>query len=162
MSVARRVLPLVLLFAVGCEKKSEAPAAPPSAGLPPLGDEAAAEKGARPRAEHAPTGMGAMPPGHPPLGGDPHAAGNPHMGGDPHAGADPHGGMITGTTPANLEFDPKTVIKGVMKLDDKLKAKVAAGDVIYVVAKAADPTGAPSGPALAVKKLTVDKWPLAF
>jgi hypothetical protein len=64
------------------------------------------------------------------------------------------------TTPGDVPFDPKTVIAGVLRLDDKVKSKVAAGDVIFLVARGAEP-GAP-GPVLAVKKLTVASWPLPF
>ncbi len=79
-----------------------------------------------------------MPPGHPAI--------MPGAG-----GTDP-------TTPGNIAFDKQTVVSGVLRLDDKLKAKVAAGDVIYLVARNAENPGPP----LAVKKLTVASWPITF
>lgn len=39
-----------------------------------------------------------------------------------------------------------------------MKSKVAPGDVIYLVARSADKPGPP----LAVKRMTVSTWPLAF
>jgi cytochrome c-type biogenesis protein CcmH len=79
-----------------------------------------------------------MPAGHPPIGDSPSEA-----------------------APAPTAFDPQSVISGVLRLDDKVKAQVAAGDTIFLVARAADAAGAP-GPILAVKKLSAGGWPLAF
>ena len=83
--------------------------------------------------------MAGLPAGHPAVGANGAAAGND-------------------TTPGDIPFDPKTVIAGVIKLDDKVKAKVAAGDVIYVVARSADQPGPP----LAVKRLTAGSFPMPF
>jgi cytochrome c-type biogenesis protein CcmH len=139
-----RVLAVLLagLPLVGaCDKKSE-PAKPvPSAGLPPLDDKGlAAPLGEHP--EHAPTaanpheGMN-LPPGHPSLPG----AGEPE-----------------GATPGDIPFDPKTVVSGTLQLDPKVKSQVKEGDVIYLVARAADQPGPP----LAVKRMVAGKFPMSF
>src|SRR3954471_5915703 len=131
-----------LLFLAACDKKKEA-AAPPSGGMPPLDQPTAAAPGAGDHPTHAPSGEGAaVPPGHPvlPPGHPPMVGGT--AGGAPSTGApgeNPHGGgeapsAFGGTTPGG-EFDPKTVVEGVIKVDGKLKDKVAAGDVIFVVAR---------------------------
>jgi hypothetical protein len=91
--------------------------------------------------EAMPPGHPAMPPGHPAQAGgeiDPAAA-----------------------TPGDVEFDPKTVISGVLRLDDKVKAKVKEGDAIFLTVRQHDPSGA-KGPILAVKKLTAAKFPAPF
>lgn len=144
-----------LLLTAACEKKSTT-AAPPPTGIPPL--EGAAAEPATDR------------PAHQALG-----ANNPHMGPNPHAGTMPMGQLgqmppghpaVGGgegspgeaqATPGDIPFDPKTVIAGKLQVDDKVKSKVAAGDVIYLVARSAE-----GGPALAVKRLVVGAWPLAF
>jgi len=160
--------------AVGCDTaKSPTPttAAPPPTGLPPLegGKAPAAAPGDRP--QHA--AGGALPSGHPPVGGQGAAMGGMGTGAGAGAGgaANPHAGMpgmgggmgahaMEGTTPGNIPFDPKSVIAGELRLDAKLKDKVKAGDAIFLVARSGDK---PTGPILAVKKLTAgDKWPLAF
>jgi hypothetical protein len=91
-----------------------------------------------------------LPPGHPPVAGG------------PAEGAAPSGmpGM-QGTTPGDIQFDPKTVLSGVIKLDPKLKGSVKEGDVIFLVARQFDPSGV-QGPPLAVRKLTVGTFPLNF
>jgi hypothetical protein len=143
MSVGRRALPLAFALAfAACKSKAEPPTAPPSAALPPLSEPAAAAPpGDRP--VHPPSGsapaMPAMPPGHPPV----------------MPGAEEQ------ESPGDIAFDPKAVVNGVLRLDDKVKSKVAEGDVIFLVARGASPTGEP-GPVLAVKKLTASKWPLNF
>ena len=135
-------------LAGGCEKKT--PAAPPAAsrGLPPLGDDSEVPRpGAQSRLVHAPTGeAAALAPGHPPMG---------------EGAGLPPGHPPTGAAAEPAPFDPKLTIDGVLRLDDKVKDKVAGGETIFLVARAADPSGAP-GPILAVKKLTAGRWPLAF
>ncbi len=162
MSKRRRALALVALASLaGCDGRS-APSAPPSRGLPPLDPGAVAPSAAPlPRAEH------------PPIDGDPHGLANPHAAGDPHAargphgmpaghGADPHGeGALGPATPADIPFDPKTVVAGVLKLDPKLKDKVKAGEVIYLVARGPGAAGAP-GPVVAVKRIEVGAFPIEF
>jgi cytochrome c-type biogenesis protein CcmH len=122
----------LLLLACGCEKKAAAPVAGAEwHGLPPLAETAPAAAATHPA-------TGAMPAGHPPIGDSPSEA-----------------------APAPTAFDPQSMISGVLRLDDKVKSHVAAGDTIFMVARAADPSGAP-GPILAVKKLNASGWPLAF
>ena len=160
MFCARRVLPLLLLFAA-CDKKTTPTSAAPPPGMPPLEGTTANTANAD-KPVHMPTtavgGNGvpgapdqpALPPGHPQM---------PGMGGNLPAGhpdIDP-----SATTPGNVEFDPKSVVSGVLRLDDKVKAKVKEGDAIFLVARQADPAGGP-GPILAVKKLTAAKWPVPF
>jgi hypothetical protein len=146
MSVSRRALPLAalaLLASVGCKSKPEAQAgAPPPSGIPPL-PEKFANSFADDHPVHPPTGraMQAMPPGHPQI--DPQQI-NPDE-----------------TTPGDVPFDPKAVVAGVLRLDDKVKSKVAEGDVIFLVARGADESGQP-GPVLAVKKMNASTWPLSF
>jgi hypothetical protein len=137
------------MLGFGCDKKKDA-APPPATGMPPLDQPAAAAPpGDHP--VHAPEASGQnLPAGHPPvLGGS-----GGTMGGAPASGG------FQGTTPGG-DFDPKTVLSGVIKLDGKLKSKVAPGDVIFLVARKFDASGAPGIP-LAVKKLTVSKFPLEF
>jgi hypothetical protein len=155
MFASRRVAawPSLFLLAAtlgtaGCEKKAaEGVAADPqSRGMPPLQEpekeivEVMRKRiGAEaPPAEHpsaAPAPSAAMPPGHPPIGA---------------AAAAP-----------DEKIDPNNVLAGVLRLDDKVKAKVAKGDTVFLVARSATPDGTP-GPILAVKKLSVDAWPLSF
>src|SRR5581483_4077354 len=154
MSVSRRALPFAVaaLVGAGCQTKPEAqPGAPPPSGLPPLAaEEAKAAPGDRP--VHAPMGGDplAMPPGH----GQAMPPGHPAI--DPEQQIDPEA-----ATPGDIAFDPKAVVSGVLRLDDKVKAKVAEGDVIFLVARGADASGQP-GPVLAVKKMNAGKWPLSF
>jgi hypothetical protein len=141
------------LLGAACEKKSSPPtAAPPSSGIPPLENAAAQAVGDRPT--HDPTGSNP----HGAMGANAHA-GIPGMRGMPAGhpaigGGDPAGEQAT---PGDIPFDPKTVIAGSLQLDKKVEAKVANGDVIYLVARAAE-----GGPPLAVKRLVVGAWPLAF
>ena len=147
MLVSRRVLVVaaMVLGLAACDKKTST--APPPTGLPPLDEQAAKPTAA---AEH---------PVHDPMGANPHAglpAGHPAIpagAGDPAAA----GGM-EGATPGDIPFDPKSVISGVLRLDDKTKAKVADGDTIFLVVRSAENPGPP----LAVKKLTASKFPLPF
>ena len=139
-------------FANACDKKQEA-AAPPSAGMPPIDQPPAAAPTAGDRPVHPPTTGGdtALPPGHPPLGADHPAT----MGGATPSGA------FGGTTPGGT-FDPKTVLAGVIKADGKVKDKISAGDVLFVVARRYEEGATGPGTPLAVQKLTVDKFPIKF
>ncbi|MSP63268.1 MAG: hypothetical protein EXR72_23585 [Myxococcales bacterium] len=58
------------------------------------------------------------------------------------------------------EFDPKATLSGTLALSDKVKDQVAAGDVIFLVARQDD--GSEKGSILGVKRLTVGSWPQAF
>ena len=145
MLASRRVLPwfgaaLLALSAFagfGCDKKS-APAAEPPSGMPPLVADTAKAPANAVHSLHDPVDPNAaLPAGHPKIEDD---------------------GRIEGATPGNINFDPKTVLKGEIRLSSKLKNKVNAGDVIYIIARSADQPGPP----LAVRRLTSSTWPLAF
>jgi hypothetical protein len=161
-------LVLVMGFA-GCDRPKP-PA--PSYGMPPLEPGAAVEPASKTHAEHALVPVDdsarAMPPGHPavPGGTSPHGG----MGADPHGGmgADPHGGMgadphagAEAATPGDIPFDAKTLIKGELRLDPKVKDQVKAGDVIYLVARR-PPQGANPGPVVAVRRLEAGAFPMSF
>jgi len=147
-----------LLFFCACNKKQEQ-APPPPSGIPPLDQPTG---GATPPSDHPthdPIAAGgdtnALPPGHPQL-----PPGHPQMGEGSMGGAAPSG-AFAGTTPGG-DFDPKTVLSGVIKLDDKVKSKVAAGDVIFVVARKYEAGSTAPGTPLAVQKLSADKFPMKF
>jgi hypothetical protein len=149
MSVSRRVGLFAALLLVACEKKPPPPT--PSSGMPPLEEANRPPAPTANRPEHPPMGGSAalpaghpaLPPGHPPMG---------QAGGD----IDPKA-----TTPGDIPFDPKSMVSGMLRLDDKVKSKVAEGDVLFLVARAVDAGGGP-GPILAVKRLTAGKWPAQF
>ena len=151
----------LLLFA--CNKKQEA-APPPPSGIPPLDQPAAAQAAPGDHPTHEATAGGdntALPPGHPQLpAGHPPMGGAAPMGGAMGGGAAPSG-AFAGATPGGT-FDPKTVLEGIIKVDAKIKSKVAAGDVIFVVARKYEEGATGAGTPLAVQKLTVDKFPLKF
>jgi hypothetical protein len=148
-----------LFFAAACDKKQDS-APTPSAGMPPLDQPATgAVPGDHP--VHPPTAGGdnALPPGHPAL-----PEGHPAtLGGPPQQQpmATPPSGAFVGTTPGGA-FDPKTVLAGTIKADGKVKDKIAAGDVIFVVARRYEEGATGPGTPLAVQKLTFDKFPLKF
>ncbi len=52
-------------------------------------------------------------------------------------------------------------VAGTLKLTDKTKTKVAAGDTIFLVARSYSEGGAP-GQVLAVKRLAAGTWPMTF
>jgi hypothetical protein len=141
-ALAKLALALPLVVAIGCEKKP-APAATSSGGMPPL-DEKTAAVPLHDRPTHDPANQG-----------DPHAGMNLPPG---HPALPPGTAQAEPTTPGDIEFDPKSVVSGVLALDPKVKSKVAEGDTIYLVARSADQPGPP----LAVKKLTASKFPMAF
>jgi hypothetical protein len=155
MSSFRRGAWALIVFAgIGCDQKKQT-GAPAPAAMPPLDQPGgAAASGTSSRPTHEPTtpgneGGGALPAGHPPIGAG-------------ESGSTAAAPGFEGATPV-VEFDPKTVLAGVIKLDAKMKDKVQAGDTIFLVARRFDPASAPgAGTPLAVKKLTVAGWPLAF
>ncbi len=131
-----------LSLGAGCSKK-ERQVAPGPAGLPPL---AVRGNTGSQAVKPAP----AMPADHPqflvpnsaPAAAAPAAA--------PTAAAPAAGG-------SNVEG----VLRGSLVLDAKLKDKAKPGAVIFLSARGAQ-NGAPAGPPLAVKRLTVGSWPLPF
>jgi hypothetical protein len=105
-------------------------------------------------------------------GGDPS---NPHAGldmsgeggdpSDPHAGLDmsrnPHAGGGTDVTKMGLAapdpdrpIDPNHRIAGTISVDAKAKDHARPGTSLFLIVKRAGPDGAPSGPPLAVDKLS--------
>jgi hypothetical protein len=161
MSRALATLGLGVLALAGCSKKSQD-------GLPP-----ATEWQAQPGAASSPGAAdGELPPPAPPPGMKGAAGGNPHagaaMGGDPadpHAGLDmsgnPHEGGGTDVTKLGLaapdpnrKIDPSHRVTGVISVDAKAKDKVKPGTAVFLIVKRAGADGAPSGPPLAVDKLT--------
>jgi hypothetical protein len=154
------VLAVALLALAACKDKNK------SEGLPP-----AQEWGAN---------TGSLPPA--PGGNNPHAQANPHMQANPHdesgmpAGHPPvdqvHGGAVQGGSPdvaamglsgpdPNRKINPANHVKGVIKVHAKAKDRVAAGGAVFVIVKRSV-DGAPSGPPLAVDKLTWGKDELPF
>jgi hypothetical protein len=159
------VLVATLLLA-GCGKKSqdglppakdwsggqmaEAQPQPGAAKTNPHGSEAT---GANPHAMGGGS-MGGMPPGHPPTeeGLPP---GHPPMPGGAAAPSGPDVTQMGLTAPdPNRKVDPSRRIRGVLKVDAKAKANVKAGGAVFLIVKKADAKGAPTGPPLAVDKVT--------
>ena len=117
----------------------------------------------------------------PHAGLDMSGASNPHAGLDmssasnPHAGLDmngdgepdnPHG---TDVTRLGLEapdpdrpIDPSHRVAGAITVDPKAGAKLTPGTSVFLTVKRAGPDGAPSGPPLAVDKLTWTGDGMAF
>jgi len=58
------------------------------------------------------------------------------------------------------ERDPSKVIAGRITVGDAARAKVAAGDVIFLTARQDD--GSEKGTILGVKRFVAGTWPLAF
>jgi hypothetical protein len=150
---------VAILLAAGCGKKSQD-------GLPPAQDwsggqmaEAQPQPGATKANPHGseasgmnPHAMGsALPPGHPPTEGLP--PGHPPM-----EGAAPTGPDVTqmGLQPPDptRKVDANRRIRGVLQVDAKAKDKVKAGGAVFLIVKKADANGQPSGPPLAVDKVS--------
>lgn len=145
-----RFVAIAAVLAAGCSKHDDAK------GLPP-----AQEWGAN--------ASGTMQPGEQPA--NPHGA-NPHAGMDmdnPHAGMDmtnPHAGMDMGEGGTDVSklglpppdpsrpIDPAHHVKGTIVVHAKAKDRTPDGGAVFVVIKQADAGGKPSGPPLAVEKLT--------
>src|SRR5579883_1423689 len=139
-------LALGLLGAPACKDK---PAVPPGpSGLPPLS--AGTPAGDRSALVHAPEGgEGALPAGHPAM-----PEGHPAM-------PEGHPGTLAGHTPVpqtedqpfRPPADASTRVRGVVKLSDKLKGKVAPGTTIFLMARPAVNGRPAPGMPLAVKRL---------
>jgi predicted small lipoprotein YifL len=84
-------------------------------------------------------------------------SGNPHAGG----GVDVAKMGLPAPDPSR-PMDPSHHIRGVIKVHPKAKEHAKPGGAVFVVAKRADAAGQPSGPPLAVEKLTWDKDELPF
>lgn len=159
----------------GCSKKNQD-------GLPPASEWQAAVN-TDPGAPSEPGASSAMPRFTPPpgMGGpksnNPHAGldmtdpANPHAGVDmsdpnnPHAGLDmgdpsnPHAGMdvtklgLAAPDPERT-IDPTHRIAGTIVVDAKARDRVKPGTSVFLIVKRAGADGAPSGPPLAVDKLS--------
>ena len=73
---------------------------------------------------------------------------------------------LSGLPPINKveQAEPAQAIGGLsgeLRLDPKVKAHVASGDVIFIVARG-PASGSAAGPIVAVKKLSVDRFPISF
>ncbi|TMQ04488.1 MAG: hypothetical protein E6J90_50795 [Deltaproteobacteria bacterium] len=109
------------------------------------------------------------------MSGDPT---NPHGAGEgdpsnPHAGLDmsgnPHAGGGTDVTKLGLPapdpdrpIDPNHRVTGVIHIDARAKDHVTSGNAVFLIVKRAGADGAPSGPPLAVDKLTWSGDGMAF
>lgn len=152
MSQTRRVLcfaprvlsigALLLLAAAGCKKERAVPPGP--SGLPPLPEGSQARQPPASRPVHAPQdpGAGAMPAGHPPV----------------------LKGVSEQQQPAAEPPDPNARLSGVIKLSDKLRARLPKeGTPIFIMVRAAPAAGGKlGGPPLAATKLSAGQWPLRF
>ena len=174
------VVAMVAAIAACSKKKSE--------GLPPAQEWSADQAGIEPQAApQSANPHGGMDPSNPHAGVDMGNAdpSNPHAGLDmggagadpsnPHAGVDmsnPHAGMdMGGTDVAKLglpppdpdrKIDPSHHVKGVIVVAAKTASNAPAGGVVFVNVRRADASGQPSGPPLAVAKLTYQGGELPF
>jgi hypothetical protein len=95
---------------------------------------------------------------------------NPHAGLDmngdgqpdnPHAGTDVTRLGLAAPDP-DRPIDPSHRVTGTITIDAKARAKVKPGTAVFLIVKRAGPDGAPSGPPLAVDKLTWTGDGMAF
>jgi len=141
---------LALQGAAGCSNKEE------PAGLPP------ATQWQAPLAGSA-TGAGGVGATMPMPAADPHAGipGAPSLAGQ-GAGVDV-GAMGLPPPDPNRAIDTSKFVRGTLALAPELKNAVPAGAVIFLSLRAADASGAAvAGPPIAVDRLTLGNWPLAF
>jgi hypothetical protein len=143
---------------------------PPGMGGKPSNPHAGLDMGGDPSNPHAGLDMGGDPSNpHAGLdmGGDPS---NPHagldMGGDP---SNPHARGGTDVTKLGLAapdpnrvIDPSHRVTGTIVVDAKAKDRVKPGTAVFLIVKRAGPDGAPSGPPLAVDKLSWTTDGMAF
>ena len=157
----------------GCSRKNQD-------GLPPANEWQASPGGAAGSGDGTELPHFNPPRGMTPQANNPHAGmdmggggDNPHAGIDtdgdnPHAGMDPSnpnnphtaGGGVDVTKMGlaapdpDRKIDPNHRLTGTIVVDAKVKDKVKPGTAIFLIVKKAGPDGAPSGPPLAVDKLT--------
>ncbi len=177
-AMARSITLVTVLAALAAcgSKKSE--------GLPPAQEWSADQAGAMPPSApqgspHAqnPHAAAMGDPNDPHAGVDMSAAGGMGMGdpndpNNPHAGVDmtnPHGAGGVDVAKMGLpapdpdrKLDPTHHIKGKILVHPKAKDRVTAGTAVFLIAKRAGADGTPSGPPLAVEKLTWTKDELPF
>ncbi len=137
-------LALTLGAAAGC-KKSQRQVPPGPSGMPANGRRAALH--ANPHAN-----MHAMPSDHPGA-----LRGVSEMNKDRD---NPHGTPAEMAPPVPTHAAGGGSIRGGLAVSDKVKAKVQAGQTIFLVVRQHTPIGV--GPVLAAKRLTVGAWPQPF
>ena len=88
---------------------------------------------------------------------------NPHAGVDMTGGTNPHAGAGGGVDVSKMGLpppdpnraqDPTHHIRGTIRLGNAAKGRAQVGGAVFVIAKRADASGNPSGPPLAVQKLS--------
>jgi hypothetical protein len=173
-----------VVAAAGCSKKTQ-DGLPPATEWQTAPSRAAADNDPLPEATPPPGMVRRTPNPHAGLdmGGDGDPS-NPHagldMGGDgdpsnPHAGldtgGDPHAGGGGGTDVTKLglaapdpdrAIDPSHRIAGTITVDAKARSHVKTGTPVFLLVKRAGADGQPSGPPLAVDKLTWTGDGMAF
>lgn len=159
---------LGFLASAACNKKTEE-------GLPPASDWQGG--GSDPASADDVPAM--PPPGMASRTQDPHAGLDMSGGGggsDPHAGldmsgagggSDPHAGvdvtrMGLSAPDPDRPIDPGHRITGTLGVDAGLNSRLSPGTAVFIVVKRAGADGAPSGPPLAVDKLTWAAGGVAF
>jgi len=162
------------ILATGCSKKSQD-------GLPPASQwqkAPGAESAAVPDPDEVIPHF-TPPPGMTAKESDPHAGldmdgdgqpDNPHAGLDmngdgrpdnPHAGTDVSKLGLAAPDP-DRPIDPSHRVTGTITIDAKARAKVKPGNPVFLIVKRAGADGVPSGPPLAVDKLTWTGDGMAF
>jgi hypothetical protein len=143
------------VFAIAaCKDKAKTQGLPPApdwsastAGMPPAPGAAANPHANNPHTQANPHGTPGMPPGHPDVS-------------KAHGGPDVTAMGLKGPDP-NRPINPKNKVTGVIKVHAKAKDRVTAGGAVFVTVKRSV-DGAPSGPPLAVEKLTWATGDLPF
>lgn len=161
------------ILAAGCSKKNQD-------GLPP-----ASQWQKAPGAASAPVAPSpddeviphfTPPPGMTPKESDPHAGLDMAGASDPHAGLDmngdgepdnPHAGtdvskLGLAAPDPDRPIDPSHRVTGTITIDPRARDKVKPGTAVFLIVKRAGSDGAPSGPPLAVDKLTWTGDGMAF
>jgi hypothetical protein len=187
----RVLVALVLFSTLGCGNKSSEGLPPAESWQASAGEVSPFDQPPRPGTGNATRDFDDPHrgvPGAPPLGPDDVDDGAGFAGGDPHAGVpgappiNPHQGVpgapmvdqahasggvdVTklGLPPPdpNRRIDPNRRVTGTLKASPQTRARLKPNGTVFLVVKKADATGAPSGPPVAVEKLTWDKDDLAF
>lgn len=162
------------VLATGCSKKSQ-DVVPPASEWQTAAGAASAPAAPDPDPDEVIPHF-TPPPGMTAKESDPHAgldmsgASNPHAGldmngdgepDDPHAGTDVTKLGLAAPDP-DRPIDPSHRITGTINIDARARDKVKPGTSVFLIVKRAGPDGAPSGPPLAVDKLTWTGDGMAF
>ena len=160
------------VLATGCSKKSQD-------GMPPSSEwQTARGQGSAPAPEpDEPIPHFTPPPGMISKESNPHAGldmgdpSNPHAGLDMDGDGEPDNPHAGGTDVTKLglpapdpdrPIDPSHRITGTITVDPRARAKLTPGTSVFLIVKRAGPDGAPSGPPLAVDKLSWTGDGMAF